>query len=70
MASFAKNIRTLFVNRKVRSAYIKWQSARLFRRSPVIELPAGAVAGATQKFNDFYAIFNQHPSEAELRTYQ
>ena len=54
----------------VRGAYFKWKITRLCGRSPVIRLPGAAQVAATDKFNDYYAIHVQHPSEDEFRTYK
>ena len=39
-------------------------------QTPVIELPGGGRVSASGRFNDFYAIWVQHPEEPELTTYR
>jgi len=70
MASRARNLWTLLSNSRIRPAYLKWQLSRLRGKAPAVELPGGAVAVATHKFNDFCALYFQHPSENEFEVYR
>src|SRR4051794_164503 len=61
-------VQTFLGNPGIRNAYLRWQWQRVWGE-PTIPLPGGAFALATRKFNDFYGLLVQHPSEAERVTF-
>src|SRR5262245_11721881 len=69
MATLLRNVRTLVANPGVRRVYTVWMLRKLTGKGVWIDLPAGGRAFATDKFNDFYGIWVQHPTQAEFRTF-
>jgi FkbM family methyltransferase len=69
MARLTQKLRTLATHPDVRSLYASWLFHRLVGIEPFVKLPHGGRGYATGKFNDFYGIWVQHPSNAEFRTF-
>lgn len=70
MASFFIRAKNFLAQSDIRKAYFYWLRCRLKGQLATITLPGGGRAGALGRFNDFYAIWVQHPQEAEMVTYR
>jgi FkbM family methyltransferase len=69
MAGLLQKIRTFATHGDVRRLYTTWAMHKLRGKEMWVNLPAGARGFATSKFNDFYGIWVQHPTEAEFQTF-
>lgn len=69
MAGLVQKIRTFATHTDVRRLYILWLLHKFSRKEMSIDLPHGAKGFASGKFNDFYGIWVQHPTEAEFTTF-
>ena len=69
VAKLLQKLRTFATHPDVRRLYMAWTFRRLRGNEMWVDLPADGRGFATGKFNDFYGIWVQHPTEAEFNTF-
>ncbi len=69
MGKLLQRARTFITNSGVRRLYVAWTLRKLYGKEMWVSLPEGGRGFATDKFNDFYGIWVQHPTQAEFNTF-